>query len=69
MKTNGKIQLYPMVRMTVLLILGMVMAYYTSSHIPSWLWLGGTLILLLMTPLVRHCHATCLSFRWLFDES
>ena len=54
MKTNGKIQLYPMVRMTVLLILGMVMAYYTSSHIPSWLWLGGTLILLLMTPLVRQ---------------
>ena len=54
MKTNGKIQLYPMVRMTVLLILGMVMAYYTSSHIPSWLWLGGALILLLMTPLVRQ---------------
>ena len=54
MKTNGKIQLYPMVRMTVLLILGMVAAYYTSSHIPSWLWLGGTLILLLMTPLVRQ---------------
>ena len=54
MKTNGKIQLYPMVRMTVLLILGMVTAYYTSSHIPSWLWLGGTLILLLMTPLVRQ---------------
>ena len=54
MKTNGKIQLYPMVRMTVLLILGMVMAYYTSSHIPCWLWLGGTLILLLMTPLVRQ---------------
>ena len=47
MKTNGKIQLYPMVRMTVLLIWGMVMAYYTSSHIPSWLWLGGALILLL----------------------
>jgi competence protein ComEC len=40
--------------MTVLLILGMVMAYYTSSHIPSWLWLGGALILLLMTPLVRQ---------------
>ena len=54
MKTNGKIQLYPMVRMAVLLILGMVMAYYTSSHIPSWLWLGGALILLLMTPLVRQ---------------
>ena len=54
MKTNGKIQLYPMVRLVVLLILGMVMAYYTSSHIPCWLWLGGTLILLLMTPLVRH---------------
>ena len=54
MKTNGKIQLYPMVRMSVLLILGMVMAYYTSSHIPSWLWLGGALILLLMTPLVRQ---------------
>lgn len=54
MKTNGKIQLYPMVRMTVLLILGMVMAYYTSSHIPCWLWLGGALILLLMTPLVRQ---------------
>lgn len=54
MKTNGKIQLYPMVRMTVLLILGMVAAYYTSSHIPSWLWLGGALILLLMTPLVRQ---------------
>ena len=54
MKTNGKIQLYPMVRLVVLLILGMVMAYYTSSHIPSWLWLGGTLILLLMTPLVRQ---------------
>ena len=54
MKTNGKIQLYPMVRMTVLLILGMAMAYYTSSHIPCWLWLGGTLILLLMTPLVRQ---------------
>jgi competence protein ComEC len=54
MKTNGKIQLYPMVRMTVLLIWGMVMAYYTSSHIPSWLWLGGALILLLMTPLVRQ---------------
>ena len=54
MKTNGKIQLYPMVRMAILLILGMVVAYYTSSHIPCWLWLGGTLILLLMTPLVRH---------------
>lgn len=54
MKTNGKIQLYPMVRLVVLLILGMVMAYYTSSHIPSWLWLGGALILLLMTPLVRQ---------------
>ena len=54
MKTNGKIQLYPMVRMSVLLILGMVMAYYTSSHIPCWLWLGGALILLLMTPLVRQ---------------
>ena len=54
MKTNGKIQLYPMVRMAILLILGMVMAYYTSSHIPCWLWLGGTLILLLMTPLVRQ---------------
>lgn len=54
MKTNGKIQLYPMVRMSVLLILGMVMAYYTSSHIPSWLWLGGALVLLLMTPLVRQ---------------
>ena len=54
MKTNGKIQLYPMVRMTVLLILGMVMAYYTSSHIPSWLWLGGALVLLLMTTLVRQ---------------
>lgn len=54
MKTNGKIQLYPMVRMTVLLILGMVAAYYTSSHIPSWLWLGGALVLLLMTTLVRQ---------------
>jgi competence protein ComEC len=54
MKTNGKIQLYPMVRMSVLLILGMVMAYYTSSHIPSWLWLGGALVLLLMTTLVRQ---------------
>ena len=54
MKTNGKIQLYPMVRMTVLLILGMVAAYYTSSHIPCWLWLGVTLILLLMIPLVRQ---------------
>lgn len=54
MKTNGKIQLYPMVRMSVLLILGMVMAYYTSSHIPSCLWLGGALILLLMTTLVRQ---------------
>lgn len=54
MKTNGKIQLYPMVRMIVLLILGMVMAYYTSSHIPSWLWLGGALVLLLMTTLVRQ---------------
>lgn len=54
MKTNGKIQLYPMVRMTVLLILGMVVAYYTSGHIPCWLWLGGTLILLLMTLLVRQ---------------
>ena len=54
MKTNGKIQLYPMVRMAILLILGMVMAYYTSSHIPCWLWLGGALILLLMTPLVRQ---------------
>ena len=38
MKTNGKIQLYPMVRMTILLILGMVMAYYTSSHIPGYGW-------------------------------
>ena len=54
MKTNGKIQLYPMVRTSVLLILGMVMAYYTSSHIPSWLWLGGALVLLLMTTLVRQ---------------
>lgn len=54
MKTNGKIQLYPMVRMSVLLILGMVMAYYTSSHIPSWLWLGGAPVLLLMTTLVRQ---------------
>lgn len=54
MKTNGKIQLYPMVRMSVLLILGMVMAYYTFSHIPSWLWLGGALVLLLMTTLVRQ---------------
>ena len=54
MKTNGKIQLYPMVRMSVLLILGMVMAYYTSSHIPSWLWLGGALVLLLMITLVRQ---------------
>jgi competence protein ComEC len=54
MKTNGKIQLYPMVRMSVLLILGMVMAYYTSSHIPSWLWLGGALVILLMTTLVRQ---------------
>ncbi len=54
MKTNGKIQLYPMVRMSVLLILGMVMAYYTSSHIPSWLWLGGALVLLLMTTLIRQ---------------
>lgn len=54
MKTNGKIQLYPMVRMTILLIMGMVVAYYTSSHIPSWLWLGGALVLLLMTTLVRQ---------------
>lgn len=54
MKTNGKIQLYPMVRMTVLLILGMVVAYYTSGLIPCWLWLGGALILLLMTLLVRQ---------------
>ena len=54
MKTNGKIQFYPMVRMTILLILGMVTAYYTSSHIPSWLWLGGALVLLLMTTLVRQ---------------
>ena len=54
MKTNGKIQLYPMVRMAILLILGMVMAYYTSSHIPSWLWLGGALVLLLMTTLIRQ---------------
>lgn len=54
MKTNGKIQLYPMARMSVLLILGMVMAYYTSSHIPSWLWLGGALVLLLMTTLIRQ---------------
>ena len=54
MKTNGKIQLYPMVRTSVLLILGMVMAYYTSSHIPSWLWLGGALVLLLMTTLIRQ---------------
>lgn len=54
MKTNGKIQLYPMVRMTVLLILGMVVEYDTSSLIPSWLWLGGALILLLVTFFVRQ---------------
>ena len=67
MKTNGKIQLYPMVRMSVLLILGMVMAYYTSSHIPSWLWLdhlGSTRV-----TTISRCHATCLPFGWLFDES
>ena len=54
MKTNGKIQLYPLVRMAVLMILGMVVADYTLAFIPYWAWLSGAFVLLLSTFFIRH---------------
>ncbi|MBR5928878.1 MAG: ComEC/Rec2 family competence protein [Prevotella sp.] len=54
MKTNGKIQLYPLVRMTAILIIGMLAGYHTVGNISYITWLIGTVIALLLTVVARH---------------
>ena len=54
MKTNGKIQLYPLVRMTAILIVGMLAGYHSIGNISYITWLIGTVVALLLTLVVRH---------------
>lgn len=54
MKTNGKIQLYPLVRMTAILIIGMLAGYHAIGNISYITWLIGTVVALLLTVVVRH---------------
>ena len=54
MKTNGKIQLYPLVRMTAILIVGMLVGYHTIGNISYITWLIGTVVALLLTVVIRH---------------
>ena len=54
MKTNGKIQLYPLVRMTAILIIGMLAGYHAIGNISYITWLIGTVVALLLTLVVRH---------------
>lgn len=54
MKTNGAIQLYPLVRMTAILIIGILTASHFVGNISYISWLIGTAIALLLSILVRH---------------
>lgn len=54
MKTNGKIQLYPLVRMTAILIVGMLAGYHAIGNISYITWLIGTVVASLLTVVIRH---------------
>lgn len=54
MKTNGKIQLYPLVHMSGILIVGIIAGYYSIGNISYITWLIASAIVLLLTIVVRH---------------
>ena len=67
MKTNGKIQLYPLVRVAVMLISGMLVADAIGESFQPLVWLVITIILVLLSIIVRSPNSQslfvlCLSF-------
>lgn len=54
MEVNGKIQLYPMMRIVIALALGILIGDHWGTILPSVVWLGMTIGLLVVVNLVRE---------------
>lgn len=68
MKTNGRLQLYPFVRVAVFLILGIATGVPLHDVVPVWAWLAAVLVALATFVLARrHCIVqSCLTFLLVF---
>lgn len=53
MKTNGKIQLYPLVRVSIFLMIGMMVGYLLRSSLSAMHWLLAAGIVTIMTAVMR----------------
>ncbi len=53
MWTNGKIQLYPLIRIAIMLSIGIATGYYLYNFIPITIWLGLTIISIIGTILLK----------------
>ena len=53
MKTNGKIQLYPLVRVSIILMIGMMVGYMLRSSLSAMHWLLAAGIVTMMTAVMR----------------
>ena len=54
MEVNGKIQLYPMMRIVIALALGILIGDHWGTNLPSVVWLGMTIGLLVVVNFVRE---------------
>jgi competence protein ComEC len=56
MKTNGMIQLYPLVRVAVILVAGMTVGYMTRSYLLSVHWLSAAALVMILTAVIRKVY-------------
>jgi len=53
MEVNGKYQLYPMMRIALMLILGIIIGDMIGDQVPTTVWLTGMIILLIVVTVAR----------------
>lgn len=54
MKVNGHIQLYPLLRISVMLILGIFIGSYSCHYVSGWIWIALTFSCLLAALLINN---------------
>ena len=54
MKVNGHIQLYPLLRISVMLILGIFVGSYLCHYVSGWIWIALTFSCLLAALLINN---------------
>ena len=57
MKVNGRIQLYPMLRVTVFLVAGIVLGVWLRGHVPVCVWHVALIASIVVAAILRGRRA------------